>query len=68
MLVLSRKANETIAIGEVIRITVLSIKRSQVNIGIVAPRHMAICRVDVPVAQTPLDQPVGMRHLKRRPE
>lgn len=48
MLILSRKSNETFTIGDAIRITVLSIKRNQVNIGIVAPRQLAVSRVEIP--------------------
>lgn len=47
MLVLTRKQNESIQIGEEIEITVLSIHGDQVKIGIHAPKHIDIHRKEV---------------------
>jgi len=44
MLVLSRKANQTILVGQDIEITVVSVKGGQVRIGIRAPQHVAVLR------------------------
>jgi len=44
MLVLSRRADEVIRIGDDIRITVRRIQGSKVKIGIDCPRHLAVCR------------------------
>ena len=44
MLVLSRKKNEYIIIGENIKITVLDCKDDRVSIGIDAPREINIIR------------------------
>jgi len=44
MLILTRKKNETMAIGHDIRIEVLSIKGSQVKIGIHAPGKVRVLR------------------------
>ena len=46
MLVLSRNHGESITIGDNIRITVLNAGRKQANIGIEAPKDMAIKRTD----------------------
>lgn len=44
MLVLSRKVNETIQIGDQIQITVLETRKGNVRIGIAAPRDIQISR------------------------
>lgn len=44
MLVLSRKVNETIKIGDDIEIRVLEVKGESVRIGIEAPKSMEILR------------------------
>lgn len=46
MLVLSRKADEQIAIGDDVRITVLSVRGNRVRLGIQAPGSMSILRVE----------------------
>ena len=43
-LVLSRKANETIWIGEAICLTVLKVRKNRVSIGIEAPGELRILR------------------------
>lgn len=50
MLVLSRKQNESIQIGDEIEITVLSISGDQVKLGIYAPKHIDIHRKEVYVS------------------
>ena len=47
MLVLSRKQNQSIVINEDIRVTVVSIRGSQVRIGIEAPESVAILREEL---------------------
>ena len=47
MLVLSRKINETLVIGENIRVTVLGIEGEQVRIGIEAPREIRVLRQEI---------------------
>lgn len=47
MLVLSRKVNESIQIGDDIEITVLAIEKDKVKIGITAPKHIEIHRKEV---------------------
>lgn len=48
MLVLSRKQNEKIIIGDNISITVLNIRGNTVRIGIEAPRHISVVRAELP--------------------
>jgi carbon storage regulator len=47
MLVLTRKVDESITIGDSIVITVLAIEGEKVKIGIAAPREMVILRQEV---------------------
>lgn len=47
MLILSRKVDEAILIGEDIRITIIEIRGKQVRLGIEAPAHLSVKRVDV---------------------
>jgi carbon storage regulator len=48
MLVLSRKDGEEIAIGDNVKIKVLSSGRGRVRIGIEAPRNVAVSRTELP--------------------
>ncbi|MGL4460956.1 MAG: carbon storage regulator CsrA [Planctomycetia bacterium] len=47
MLVLTRRAGESIHIDSNITITVLEVRGSQIRIGIDAPRDIAICRAEL---------------------
>lgn len=50
MLILSRKADEAIILGEDIRIKVVSIDKGIVKLGIDAPSHVAILREELKIA------------------
>lgn len=47
MLILTRRRNETVVIGENIRITVLEIKHGQVRFGVTAPREIPVDREEI---------------------
>ena len=47
MLVLSRKKNESIVIGEQIVVTVVEIRRDKVRLGVHAPRDVPVHRQEV---------------------
>jgi carbon storage regulator len=47
MLVLSRKSNQAITIGEDIRITVVKIDGNSVRIGIDAPKDVKVWRLEL---------------------
>ncbi len=47
MLVLTRKPNQAIVIGDNIRIVVVSVDRDQVRLGIEAPREVSVHRAEV---------------------
>ena len=47
MLVLSRKLNETILIGDTVRVTLLGIEGDKIKIGVDAPRDVKIFREEL---------------------
>ena len=47
MLILSRKAGESLKIGDDVTVTVLGIKGNQVRIAIDAPREVAVHREEI---------------------
>lgn len=47
MLILTRKLNETIMIGDKIEISIVDIKGDQVKVGIKAPRDVKVYRQEV---------------------
>lgn len=53
MLILSRRAGESVLIGEGISITVLRVKGSQVRLGIEAPKNLAVRREGNPARIEP---------------
>jgi len=67
MLVLTRKVNEEILIGDQIRIKVVDIGAGRIRLGITAPRNVTVLRdevvreFDVELSRESLDQilPVG---------
>ncbi|MDR1784911.1 MAG: carbon storage regulator CsrA [Spirochaetaceae bacterium] len=47
MLILTRRLNEKIKIGEDITVTVIELRGDQVKIGIEAPKHVKVFRQEV---------------------
>lgn len=47
MLVLSRKLNQSIMIGDDIELTIVDVKGDQVRIGIAAPKEIAVLRKEI---------------------
>ena len=47
MLILTRKANETLTIGDDVTVTILGVKGNQVRIGVNAPREVAVHREEI---------------------
>lgn len=56
MLVLTRRANESIVIGEDITVTILAVTPGGVRIGIDAPRETRIHRAEIVVAVSDANQ------------
>ena len=79
MLVLSRKINQSIMIGDDIRIVVVGVDRDQVKVGIEAPRAVPVHRSEiyeeiqranrsaVEAAMSPAPAPVGGGRPKAGP-
>jgi carbon storage regulator len=47
MLILTRRLNESLMIGDEVKITVLGVKGSQVRLGIEAPRDVSVHREEI---------------------
>ena len=47
MLVLARRANQSVMIGDDIEINVVEVKGEQVKLGFVAPRHVPVYRTEI---------------------
>ena len=47
MLILTRRVNETLMVGDDVSVTVLGVKGGQVRIGINAPRDVAVHREEI---------------------
>ena len=47
MLILTRRAGETLNIGDNIQVTVLGVRGSQVRIGVKAPKDVAVHRQEI---------------------
>jgi carbon storage regulator len=65
VLVLSRKLNESLVIGENIVVTILSIDREQVKLGIEAPREIPVIRHELFIAVK--EQSIIEDQLSREP-
>ena len=66
MLVLTRRIDESIAIGDNIQITVLAVEGERVKLGISAPRDVVILRQEI--YQAVKEQSKIQEHLAQEPE
>jgi carbon storage regulator len=64
MLVLTRKANETIVIDGNIHIKVLSIRGSQIRLGIEAPDEVRIYREELCASTRPVAEPAAVQSAR----
>ena len=47
MLILTRRTNETLMVGDNVTVTVLGVKGNQVRIGVNAPKEVAVHREEI---------------------
>ena len=66
MLVLTRRIDESIAIGDDIQVTVLAVEGDRVKLGINAPREVVILRQEI--YQAVQEQKQIQAHLAKEPE
>lgn len=65
MLVLTRKANESVLIGEDIRVTVVRIRGNKVILGFNAPGNIRVLREELPTFNHPVKEKKPLRTLRR---
>jgi carbon storage regulator len=58
MLVLTRKVGDRIWIGDDICITVVSVNRGKVRVGIEAPKSVPVRRSELPAEEPAIEKPV----------
>jgi carbon storage regulator len=68
MLVLTRRANQSIIIGNDIIVTVLEIRGDQVRLGITAPRSVSVHREEVYAEIQRENREAALRAAGRSPE
>ena len=66
MLVLTRKSQDSIRIGDNITVTILRIKGNTVRIGVDAPDDVRIVRGELPRFEDPVETPIGNEGLQLR--
>ncbi|MFO0896838.1 MAG: carbon storage regulator [Pirellulales bacterium] len=59
MLVLTRKTQQQIKVGDDIVITILKVRGKQVQVGIEAPRNVRVLRGEVPADEPPREMPAN---------
>jgi len=68
MLVLSRRLNQTIVIAGRVRVTVLAITRSRVELGVEAPLQITVDREEIHLRrQVEQPEPAAERRRRRSP-
>ncbi|MEC8338399.1 MAG: carbon storage regulator [Planctomycetota bacterium] len=66
MLVLTRKSQDSVRIGDNITVTILRIKGNTVRIGVEAPDDVRIVRGELPRFEVPAETPTGNEGPPRR--
>ena len=56
MLILTRKKNETIQIGNGVEIKIIRVSGNKVRLGIVAPKETRVLRIELDETDNPIEQ------------
>jgi carbon storage regulator len=64
MLVLTRKTNQSIMIGDYVEVSVLAVSRDKIRLGITAPRDVPVFRKEVYLSIK--EEQVGTQHASHR--
>lgn len=65
MLILSRKKNETVQIGDGVAVTIIRLSGNKVRLGIVAPRGTRVLRMELDNADTIVKKSTSAASVKR---
>ena len=61
MLILTRRVDESLLIGDKVTVTILGVKGNQVRIGVDAPREVSVQREELLEQNSPEQEPIPSR-------
>ena len=67
MLILTRKKNETIQIGNGVEIKIIRVSGNKVRLGIVAPKETRVLRIELDETDNPIEQQQQQQQQQQQP-